>query len=144
VSLPAPPDPTLAEQVQAELAALDPSQRAVRMAEHFQDEVWLCPGAAEAFKAVAKAPARSKCDALAHGLGEALGSCPFTSSARVVTLAHVMATPAYTHQPTWLALSLDPSATTVSATGRWDAILQILADREGGSAWLEPAAPEAP
>lgn len=141
VTLPDPPDPAFAATMEQELAARSPAERAMHLAQTFEDEIWLCPGANEAFRAVASAPAEHKCILMAKGLEEALPSCPLTDHSRVVTLVHVMGTPWYDHLPASVEVRLDPEAPRPSAESPWSA---TLAGLDGAVLGLAPAdAPDA-
>lgn len=100
LDLPPYADPALAAEVEAELATLDPSQRAVRLAQRIADEVALCPGAASVFAAIANAAPEQKCSLMSAGLAESLPRCPLTDADRVMTLVQVSVRPAYELRPT--------------------------------------------
>lgn len=146
LTVPAPPDPELAARVRAELDALPPSDRVMRLSALVSDAIAWCPGAISTFSGVANADPDSKCRIMAMGLAESLPSCPLTDPDTVLTLFVVAVTP----QPQRYAATAriaaapasdptGPDVLRVAPGAAWRDVLPRIASSPTPVRWLIPA-----
>jgi hypothetical protein len=132
--IPEPRDPAKLSALMAKVSTLEPSERAMRLAEAISNAMPPCPPLVEAFSSVAALSAEERCPHLAEGFAQGLVACDCPKEDELLTLFYALAVGG--EPPSRLSvlvpITLDPEAAPRSGTSWGDIVGNMQAsDFEG-------------